>query len=125
MATRNERLSTEPNIWLALVRADGRPHLTPIWFVWVDDHLWMCTQRAAVKARILRARPLVSFALEDGNAPITGEGLGDLVSLASTPEQVRAAFMTKFDWDIGDDDNVVIKVTVTRWLSPSSEVIVE
>ena len=31
-----QRLETEAIIWLATVRSDGRPHLTPIWFVWQE-----------------------------------------------------------------------------------------
>ena len=32
---RDERLRTEANVWLATMRPDGRPHVSPIWFVWV------------------------------------------------------------------------------------------
>jgi F420H(2)-dependent biliverdin reductase len=122
MATRTERLMTASNLWLAAVRGDGRPHLTPIWFVWVDDRIWLCTQRDAVKARIVVARPKVSFALEDGNAPVTGEGIASLIDATSVTSQVRAAFRNKYDWDLSDStDNVVIEISVTRWLFPGSD----
>ena len=29
------RLGRESTIWLATVRADGRPHLVPLWYVWL------------------------------------------------------------------------------------------
>jgi F420H(2)-dependent biliverdin reductase len=126
MTTRTKRLMTEPNIWLAAVRADGRPHLTPIWFVWVDEKIWLCTQRSAVKARILSVRPLVSFALEDGNAPVTGEGVAALVSVGDAPPAVSAAFRTKYDWNLGDsDDNVIIEITVSKWLFPGADVVTD
>ncbi len=117
---------TEPNIWLAAVRSDGRPHLTPIWFVWVDEKIWLCTQHSAVKARIVAVRPRVSFALEDGNAPVTGEGIASLVAVRDTPSAVVNAFRTKYDWDLGDsDDNAVIEITVTKWMFPGSEVVTD
>ncbi len=37
------RVHTDKNIWLATVRPDGRPHLTPIWFVFHDAKFWVCT----------------------------------------------------------------------------------
>ncbi len=121
MVSRSNRLASEANIWLALTRADGRPHLTPIWFVWVDEKVWVCTQRNAVKARIVAARPAVSFALEDGNAPVTGEGTARLVDISSAPEHVNATFRQKYDWDISDDHaNVLIEVTVSKFVHPGS-----
>jgi F420H(2)-dependent biliverdin reductase len=124
MTTRAERLSTNANLWFACVRADGRPHLTPIWFVWVEERVWLCTTRDAVKARIVAARPNVSIALEDGNAPVTGEGLARVVEIPDAPATVALAFQTKFSWDLtSEGDYVLIEITVTRWVSPSTEVV--
>ena len=47
-----DRLATDPNIWLATTRADGQPHLTPIWFVWLHERVWICTSGRSVKARV-------------------------------------------------------------------------
>jgi F420H(2)-dependent biliverdin reductase len=130
VATRTERLQTDQNLWFAAVRADGRPHLTPIWFVWFDDRAWLCTGRNAVKARIVAARPLVSFALEDGDSPVTAEGVAALVDPADAPAGVVELFRTKYSWDISGPDSdmgdlVLIAVSVTRWLSPSYESVAE
>jgi F420H(2)-dependent biliverdin reductase len=126
MPTRTERLEADRNLWFAAVRADGRPHLTPIWFVWFDDRAWLCTGRKAVKARIVAARPLVSFALEDGNSPVTAEGTASLVAPADVPSGVVDLFRTKYAWDISQPDGdlgdlVLIAISVTRWLSPAGE----
>ena len=69
---RSKRLASEANLWLATVRRSGEPHLTPVWFIWVDERLWVCTTAKAVKVRNITANGAVSFALEDGNAPVTG-----------------------------------------------------
>lgn len=124
MTSRAERLATNRNVWFAAVRADGRPHLTPIWFVHVDDHLWLCTMGDAVKARLVRGNPHVSVALEDGDAPVTGEGTAVVRPVADAPTGVRDAFRSKFDWDITEDAAyVVIDITITRWLSPGATVV--
>ena len=45
--------------WLATVRADGRPHMTPLVAVWLDDALHFCTGESEQKAANLRDNPRV------------------------------------------------------------------
>ncbi len=104
------RLTTESNIWLASVRADNTPHLVPIWFVWVDSKAYVCTAADSVKARNLLANPNVSFALENGNAPVVLEGCAQPIE--SVPPAVIEAFQRKYDWNIQTDStyNQVIEI---------------
>ena len=117
--SRADRLRGERNIWLATVRPDGRPQLTPIWFVFISDRLWVCTMESAVKTRNIRANAKVSFALENGNAPVTGEGTAT-VRTGTPPREVVDAFVTKFDWDITTDAEyqALIEIAVDRWIYP-------
>jgi nitroimidazol reductase NimA-like FMN-containing flavoprotein (pyridoxamine 5'-phosphate oxidase superfamily) len=39
--------------WVSTVRPDGRPHVTPLIAVWVDDALYFCTGATERKARNL------------------------------------------------------------------------
>lgn len=124
MTSRAERLATDRNLWFAAVRADGRPHLTPIWFVHVDDRIWLCTMAGSVKVRLVRTNPHVSVALEDGNAPVTGEGTAAVRDVAAVPAAVREAFVSKYEWDLSEDPGyVVIEIAVTKWLSPGETVV--
>jgi len=116
----NDRLETETVLWLATTRADGRPHLSPIWFCWVDDRFWICTNSDAVKARTVAHQPLVSVALGSGTAPIVVEGRAT-VHARPYPEAVRAVFVSKFDWDIGTPDedgpyDALIEIEPIKWL---------
>ena len=45
--------------WLTTVRADGRPHVTPLVAVWLDEALHFCTGPTEQKARNLAANPHV------------------------------------------------------------------
>jgi nitroimidazol reductase NimA-like FMN-containing flavoprotein (pyridoxamine 5'-phosphate oxidase superfamily) len=45
--------------WLTTVRADGRPHVTPLVAVWLDGALHFCTGREEQKAVNLRHNPNV------------------------------------------------------------------
>ncbi len=126
MLTRNERLTTERNVWFAAVRPDGRPHLTPIWFVWVDEKVWLCTQDGTVKARNVNANPCVSFALQDGDAPVTAEGTAAVIPAGEAPKAVMHAFTKKYNWDIASDPDgygVVIAISITKWLFPGATVV--
>jgi general stress protein 26 len=43
--------------WLATVRPDGRPHVTPLLSVWLDGALYFCTGPGERKARNLASNP--------------------------------------------------------------------
>ena len=45
--------------WICTVRADGRPHLTPLVAVWLDGALYFCTGAEEQKAVNLRGNPHV------------------------------------------------------------------
>jgi F420H(2)-dependent biliverdin reductase len=115
------RLGDDKNVWLATVRADGRPHVAPIWFVFVDGRFWLCTGESSVKVRNIRVNPKVSVCLEDGNAPVVAEGSA-VVHAQPFPAAVVAAFGAKFVWDItrAEDDDLgalaLIEIAVDRWL---------
>jgi PPOX class probable F420-dependent enzyme len=63
-AARIDRLLREESIvWLSTVRADGSPHLVPIWFSWDGEQLFIASKPEAVKVRNLRANPKLMVAL--------------------------------------------------------------
>ncbi len=111
------RLNNEPNIWLASVRADGRPHLVPIWFVLHEARLYLCTTPNSVKTRNITAHPRVALALEGGSSPVICEGHAQLLP-PPWPSGVIEAFQTKYDWHITADAgySTLIEVTPSKWL---------
>jgi len=97
--------------WFSSVRPDGRAHLAPIWHVWQDDHLYVVTQAASVRATNIRTYAHVSLALPDPMNPIIVEGVAH-----PAPERRHAlqpAFQRKYNWDIGSDPayDEVIEIT--------------
>lgn len=114
-----QRLADERNVWLATNRVGHPPHLIPIWFVWDDGRFWICTSQS-VKSQNIEADPHVTIALEDGNAPVVGEGIATLHE-RPYPEAVCLAFGEKYQWDVNrpDEDgayDVLIEVPVDRWV---------
>jgi PPOX class probable F420-dependent enzyme len=54
---------------LATTRADGQPHVVPIWFVLDGDDIILTTGASSVKARNMRRDPRVSLAVDDQQPP--------------------------------------------------------
>jgi PPOX class probable F420-dependent enzyme len=51
--------------FLALVKKDGAPQVTPVWFDYDGTHFIFNTARGRVKDRILHRHPAVAFAIAD------------------------------------------------------------
>lgn len=115
------RLQTERNIWLATVDTGGGPHLAPVWFVSVRDRIWVGTGAGSVRVRNLGGNPAVALSLEDGDAPIVGEGTATIHETAR-PDDVAAAFLDKYGWDITQTEDVdvgvvvLLEIRVDKWL---------
>lgn len=56
---------------VATVRADGRPHVTPVWFVVDGDEVVFTTQESSIKGMALRRDPRVSLCVDDGTPPFS------------------------------------------------------
>jgi PPOX class probable F420-dependent enzyme len=57
---------------LATVRADGRPHVAPVWYVLDDDGtIVFNTGAATVKGRNLRRDPRASLCVDDEHPPFS------------------------------------------------------
>ncbi|RSN10121.1 pyridoxamine 5'-phosphate oxidase family protein [Amycolatopsis roodepoortensis] len=116
-----ERLARERNAWLCTLRVDGSPHVTPVWFVYLDDVFWIGSGERNVKVRNIGNDPRVSIALEDGDAPAVAEGSAR-VHRGTLREDVLAALSAKYDgWAAGVEiepfgARVLLEVPVKRWL---------
>lgn len=91
------RLSEARNYWLATVRPDGRPHVTPLWGVWVDATFYFSGIPTAHWARNLAANPQVTAHLESGDEVVIVEGMAeDVVTDADVGERIIAAWDAKY-----------------------------
>ena len=68
---------------LATVRADGRPHIAPIWFDLDGDTLVFTTGENTVKGRNMRRDPRISLCIDDEEPPfhfVLIEGAAELTA---------------------------------------------
>lgn len=113
------RLAGDRNVWLCTLRADGSPHLVPVWFVHLRERWWIGASTHSVKVRNAQRDPRVSLALEDGDHPVVAQGLA--IVREDFPDDVLAAFEDRYDWDPrtpygADRRRSLLEVGVTRWL---------
>ncbi len=84
------------NYWLATTRPDGRPHVAPVWGVWLDGCLYFGTGRRSVKGRNLAAQPRVAVHLESGDDTVIIEGLVTEVTDPAERNRVAARYQDKY-----------------------------
>jgi PPOX class probable F420-dependent enzyme len=61
------RLRSEPTAWLSSMRADGRPHVVPVWFSWDGSVFDLFSKPDAQKVRNLRQHADVMLAIGQPN----------------------------------------------------------
>ena len=75
---------------LATVRADGRPHVAPVWFDVDDDgSLVFNTGSATVKGRNLRRDPRASLCVDDQRPPFSFVIVEGVVEISDDLDEVR------------------------------------
>jgi general stress protein 26 len=78
--------------WLATTRPDGRPHLTGIGAVWLDDHFYFTSRLDTRKSRNLAENPSCAIALELPDMDLVIEGAAAIVTDDVTLERLAATF---------------------------------
>jgi PPOX class probable F420-dependent enzyme len=73
---------------LATVRADGRPHVAPIWFDLDGDTLVFTTWHTTVKAANLRRDPRVSLCIDDDTPPFAFVLVEGIATLGEESDQL-------------------------------------
>jgi len=96
--------------WIATVRADGRPHMTPLVAVWLDDALHFCTGETEQKAANLHGNQHVILLTGcnqwDRGMDVVVEGQAVRVTDRGTLMRLAEAWTRKWDgrWDYAPGD---------------------
>lgn len=75
---------------VATVHADGRPHVTPVWFDVDGEQIVFTTWHASAKGRNLRRDARVSLCVEDDRPPFAYVLVEGTVALTDNLDEVRA-----------------------------------
>ena len=119
-------LDRSRNLILATIHPDGRPQLTPVWYLWDGQRFWISVPGSTVKVRNVRRDPRVTMCL-DGDALgvreyVQVEGLATIVDEdqeATTLRLIRryiaddAAAVRR--WEVIREGRVLIRVEPRVW----------
>lgn len=87
--------------WISTVRKDGRPHVTPLVAVWLDDAVHFCTGPHEQKAVNLASHPYLVLTTGcnrwDQGIDVTIEGSAERVTDHARLEDLAAAWAMKWD----------------------------
>ncbi len=97
------RLGREQTIWLATTRADGRPHLVPVWFVWHEEKIYICTTAGSQKMVNLQGNRRAAVALPGTADVIIIEGRVNFPG-GQVIDELAQQFYDKYSWDFLEDD---------------------
>ena len=95
-----KRLEQAELFWVTTVRPDGRPHVTPLLALWLDDALYFCTGPEEQKAKNIAGNPHCIL-MTGRNALHEGMDLvveGDAVKVSDDAElqRIADAYVSKY-----------------------------
>ena len=97
----DERMSKSFNYWVATTRPDGRPHVMPVWGVWMNRIFYFGTDPQTRKARNLKLNPQMVVHLESGDEAVILEGRMEEIRESSLLKQIDEAFFAKYEMHTG------------------------
>lgn len=89
----SERMAAARNYWIATTRPDGRPHVMPVWGLWLDEAFVFSTDPSSRKARNFSANPHIVVHLESGDDVVVLEGVIEPL----TDPAILAQFVDAYD----------------------------
>lgn len=116
-----QQLAQARNYWVGTTRPDGRPHVMPVWGLWLDEAFWFSTHRLSRKGRNLSHNANVAVHLESGDDVVILEGVAQAVTDPARLVRFADAYQAKYSFrpDPTDTQNVVYAVhlrTAFGWL---------
>jgi PPOX class probable F420-dependent enzyme len=98
-----ERLERSHDYWVATSRPDGRPHVMPVWGVWLDGAIWFSSSAGSRKARNLAGNPHCAITTDNADEPVVIEGTAVLIQDLEAIAGFVAATNRKYKTDYSVD----------------------
>ena len=116
----SEKIDKGRTYFLATSSPDGKPHVMPVWGVWLSGAFFFSTGTRSKKARNLANNPLCSIVTEidfkkkpkkdDIKDTVIVEGRAELISDSRTVKRFSALYQDKYAWDMEGFDEPVYRV---------------
>jgi hypothetical protein len=90
------RLTASHDYWLATVRPDGRPHVMPVWSVWLAGEAWFSSSTNSRKSRNLAICRWATITTDDPHEPVVVDGEVSRVVAATSIERFAMTVNEKY-----------------------------
>jgi nitroimidazol reductase NimA-like FMN-containing flavoprotein (pyridoxamine 5'-phosphate oxidase superfamily) len=105
--------------WLGTIHSgkgvtQSRPHVMPVWGVWLDDAFFFSTGRKSRKGQNLAANPACTVTNDHGEEAIIIEGDARQVDAAATLERVAVVYKKKYKMDPRGMNEPIFEVRPTK-----------
>jgi hypothetical protein len=100
----SEWLTVARSYWVCTVRPDGRPHVKPVWGLWVDERFLFSTHPRTVTARNLAAYPALAVHPESGDQAAIVEGTAARLDDGPLLARFGELYEAKYDWPLSRAD---------------------
>jgi PPOX class probable F420-dependent enzyme len=89
-------LAEQPNMILATIRKDGRPQLSPVWFIWRDGVFLISTTPSTAKwVNLVRDQRCTGMIDQPGGGYMSITGIAEL-STEDAPHTITAEIVRKY-----------------------------
>ena len=109
--------------WLATIcpgtenASEARPHVMPVWGVWLNDAFFFSTGRKSRKGQNLAANPSCTVANDDGEEAVIIEGKASVVEDPAMLERIASAYKKKYKMDPRSMGEPIFKVQPAKVFS--------
>ncbi len=101
--------------WLITIHAsENRPHVMPVWGVWVEDAFFFSTGRKSRKGQNLAANAACAVTNDDGEEAVIIEGTATPLVDPVEEERVAAAYQKKYKMDPRGMKEPIFRVQPTK-----------
>jgi nitroimidazol reductase NimA-like FMN-containing flavoprotein (pyridoxamine 5'-phosphate oxidase superfamily) len=95
-----KKMSSCRTFWIATIHATHeRPHVMPVWGVWVNDAFFFSTGRKSRKGQNLAANPACTISNDDAEEAVIVEGKANEVLDATMLKLVASSYKKKYKMD--------------------------
>jgi nitroimidazol reductase NimA-like FMN-containing flavoprotein (pyridoxamine 5'-phosphate oxidase superfamily) len=95
-----ERLAKSLQYWVATVRPEERPHVMPVWGLWMDNAFYFSTGSQSRKTKNLEANPECVICSQDSEEAVIVEGAAEKLRDVALIRDFLFRYEKKYKWDM-------------------------
>lgn len=113
------RMAEARNYWLATASPNRRPHVSPVWGLWLNGIFYFATDSDSRKARNLSYNHMASVHLESGDEVVILEGMVSKVQEPGLILKLNEQYLAKYNVNLtGNPIHQLIPEKALAWREP-------